>query len=114
MMRFGRSKSHFFPLSPGARDLMNAGMRYVRLFMLTRVPSSVIALSKLYDLNDPRLSQINVKGDLIVPRSDRIMTRSRARQSRSLSSFSPLTLRLLHSMSPCFAFLKGTIFCFFF
>ena len=44
---------------------------------------SVIALSKLYDLDDPRLAQIQVKGDLIVPESDRIMTRSRARQSKS-------------------------------
>jgi hypothetical protein len=45
---------------------------------------SVIALSKLYDLADPRLSQIQVKGDLIVNQntSGRIMTRSRARQSK--------------------------------
>jgi hypothetical protein len=45
---------------------------------------SVIALSKLYDLADPRLSQIQVKGDLIVNQNTtgRIMTRSRARQSK--------------------------------
>ena len=43
--------------------------------------SSVIALSKLYDLNDPRIAQTQVKGDLIVPASDRIVTRSRAKQS---------------------------------
>lgn len=43
--------------------------------------SSVAALSKLYELNDPRLASIQVKGDLIVPKSDRIMTRSRARQN---------------------------------
>lgn len=42
---------------------------------------SVAALSKLYELNDPRLANIQVKGDLIVPQSDRIMTRSRARQN---------------------------------
>lgn len=41
---------------------------------------SVIALTKLYDLHDPRLVEIQVKGDLIVTKSDRIMTRSRARQ----------------------------------
>jgi hypothetical protein len=45
---------------------------------------SVIALSNLYRLNDSRLSQIMVRGDLIVPKSDRIMTRSRARQSKIL------------------------------
>jgi hypothetical protein len=42
---------------------------------------SVLALSKIYDLDDPRLSQITVKGDLIVQHDDnRIMTRSRAKQ----------------------------------
>ena len=38
-------------------------------------------MSKLYDLNDPRIAQTQVKGDLIVPTSDRIVTRSRAKQS---------------------------------
>lgn len=42
---------------------------------------SVVALSKLYELNDPRMGEIQVKGDMIVPKSDRIMTRSRARQT---------------------------------
>lgn len=42
---------------------------------------SVVALSKLYDLNDPRVVSIEVKGDLVVPQSDRILTRSRARQN---------------------------------
>jgi importin-9 len=41
--------------------------------------ASVIALTKIYNLNDPRLAQIQVKGDLIVPKTDRIMTRSRAK-----------------------------------
>ena len=48
----------------------------------------MIALSKLYSLNDPRLAQTQVKGDLI-PNSateGRIMTRSRAKQSSSSSS----------------------------
>ena len=43
---------------------------------------SVIALSKLYSLNDARLAQIQVKGELIIPTSDRIMTRSRTKQSK--------------------------------
>lgn len=41
----------------------------------------MIALSKLFELNDPRISEIQVKGDMIIPASDRIMTRSRARQN---------------------------------
>ena len=35
----------------------------------------------MYDLNDPRLAEIQVKGDLIVPKDDRIVTRSRGRQN---------------------------------
>jgi ribosomal protein L12E/L44/L45/RPP1/RPP2 len=45
--------------------------------------SSVIALSKLYSLNDPRVAQTMVRGDMIIPTSDRILTRSRAKQSNA-------------------------------
>ncbi|KAK1033592.1 hypothetical protein LTS16_016150 [Friedmanniomyces endolithicus] len=44
------------------------------------IRQNVIALTKLYELHDPRLAAIRVQGDLIVPKTDRIMTRSRARQ----------------------------------
>lgn len=50
---------------------------------LTSQPS-VIALSKLYSLNDPRVAQTLVKGDLIIPKSDRIMTRSKTKLSTKL------------------------------
>lgn len=43
--------------------------------------SSIIALTRLWELNDPRLAAIQVKGELIMPESNRIMTRSRARQA---------------------------------
>ena len=39
-----------------------------------------MALSKLYELDDRRLAELQVQGDLIVPKSDRIVTRSRAKQ----------------------------------
>lgn len=45
------------------------------------IRQNVIALSKLYDLKDLRLVQIQVKGDLIPNTDGRIMTRSRARSS---------------------------------
>ncbi|KAJ3465979.1 hypothetical protein MRS44_006637 [Fusarium solani] len=46
------------------------------------IRQNVIALSKLYSLNDARLAQTNVKGDLIVNANDgRIKTRSRAKQN---------------------------------
>jgi hypothetical protein len=61
-------------------------MRFVKseskcvLSLLCADYHSVIALSKLYSLDDARLAQIQVKGDLMVPSDDgRIMTRSRAK-----------------------------------
>jgi importin-9 len=54
----------------------------------------VIALSKLYNLSDPRIAQIQVKGDLIVPESDRIMTRSRTRLSMEHLSVSRSSLKI--------------------
>ena len=57
---------------------------------LTDSRSSVIALSKLYSLNDLRVVQTMVKGDLIVPQSDRIVTRS---QSKKRTSHFPLAVR---------------------
>lgn len=53
---------------------------------------SVIALSKLFSLNDPRVAQIMVRGDMIMPTSDRILTRSRARQSKSSHRVDPVLL----------------------
>ncbi|KAI1447799.1 ARM repeat-containing protein [Annulohypoxylon stygium] len=44
------------------------------------IRQNVIALSKLYSLNDARVTQTLVRGDLIMPTSDRIMTRSRSKQ----------------------------------
>jgi hypothetical protein len=69
---------------------------------------SVIALSKLFTLNDPRVVQTMVKGDLIVPTSNRIMTRSQAKLSRfprntigtSLTSHSQTPINTLLSQPP--------------
>lgn len=56
---------------------------------------SVIALTKLYDLHDPRLAEINVKGDLIVPKTDRIMTRSRAKQQPDQYTYISAQLKIV-------------------
>jgi hypothetical protein len=69
-------------------------------WIITNTPancSSVIALSKLYALDEPVLGQIQVKGDLIVPESDVIMTRSRTRKSKN--TLSPLFELLLTDYS---------------
>ncbi|QSZ34585.1 hypothetical protein DSL72_006179 [Monilinia vaccinii-corymbosi] len=53
---------------------------------------SVIALSKIFSLNDPRVAQTMVKGDLIIPTSNRIMTRSKAKLSKDGYYVPPPTL----------------------
>jgi hypothetical protein len=52
------------------------------VFGLRADKHSVIALTKVYELNDPRVAQTMVKGELIVPTSSRIMTRSMTKSSR--------------------------------
>ncbi|KAI1432222.1 armadillo-type protein [Xylaria sp. CBS 124048] len=54
------------------------------------IRQNVIALSKLYSLNDARVAQTMVKGDLIITTSDRIMTRSRAKQSMAQPDLSSI------------------------
>ena len=56
---------------------------------------SVAALCKLYDLNDQRLFELQVKGDLIVPESDRIITRSRAKQTPDEYTMIPAQLKIV-------------------
>lgn len=60
------------------------------------IRQNVIALSKLYSLNDQRLAQIHVRGDMIIqPGNGRIMTRSRAKANPEQYSSIPATLKIL-------------------
>ncbi|KAL2018215.1 hypothetical protein VTK56DRAFT_1122 [Thermocarpiscus australiensis] len=59
------------------------------------IRQNVIALSKLYSLNDSRVAQTMVKGDLIVTNSDRIMTRSRAKLNPDQYTIIPAPLKIL-------------------
>jgi hypothetical protein len=45
------------------------------------IKQNIIALCKLYNLEDPRVAQVQVKGDLIIQETGRIKTRSQARQN---------------------------------
>ncbi|KAH7016824.1 armadillo-type protein [Ilyonectria destructans] len=57
---------------------------------------NVIALSKLYSLNDPRLAQTSVKGDLIVTADDGLIkTRSRAKQNPDQYTIIPASLKII-------------------
>ncbi|GAP92317.1 putative importin-beta domain-containing protein [Rosellinia necatrix] len=59
------------------------------------IRQNVIALSKLYSLNDPRVAQTMVRGDMIMPTSDRIVTRSRAKQNPDQYTIIPAPLKIL-------------------
>ncbi|KAK0715505.1 armadillo-type protein [Lasiosphaeris hirsuta] len=59
------------------------------------IRQNVIALSKLYSLNDARISQTQVRGDLIPTNSDRILTRSRAKQNPDQYTIIPASLKIL-------------------
>ncbi|PYI21113.1 importin beta-5 subunit [Aspergillus violaceofuscus CBS 115571] len=45
------------------------------------IKQNIIALATLYNLEDPRISQVQVKGDLIIQDTGRIRTRSQARKN---------------------------------
>jgi hypothetical protein len=59
------------------------------------IRQNVIALSKLYNLSDPRLGQIQVQGDLIIPESNRIMTRSQTRNNPDKYTMVPADVKIL-------------------
>jgi hypothetical protein len=59
------------------------------------IRQNVIALSKIYSLDDARVAQTMVKGDQIVGDSDRIMTRSRARLNPTKYTSVPASLKIL-------------------
>lgn len=59
------------------------------------IRQNVFALCQLYRLEDPRLSQIMVQGDLIVPKSNRIMTRSQAKQNPDQYTSVPVPVKIV-------------------
>ncbi|KAF2018739.1 ARM repeat-containing protein [Aaosphaeria arxii CBS 175.79] len=59
------------------------------------IRQNVIALSKLYDLKDARIAQIQVKGDQIPDSSNQIMTRSRARTNPTQYTVIAAPLKIL-------------------
>jgi importin-9 len=59
------------------------------------IRQNVLALSKLYNLGDPRIQQVGVKGDLIVQESGRIKTRSQAKANPDRWTTVPANLKIL-------------------
>lgn len=59
------------------------------------IRQNVIALSKIYQLDDPRVAQVQVKGDLIVQDTGRIKTRSQARNNPDQYTIIPAPLKII-------------------
>ncbi|KAJ8060212.1 hypothetical protein OCU04_010555 [Sclerotinia nivalis] len=59
------------------------------------IRQNVIALSKIFSLNDQRVAQTTVKGDLIIPTSNRIMTRSKAKLNPDQYTIIPASLKII-------------------
>ncbi|KAI5806722.1 armadillo-type protein [Peziza echinospora] len=72
-----------------------AGYREIR--------QNVIALSRLYALDDPRLRAIIVQGDLIVGKSNRIITRSQTKNNPPQYTQIPIPLKIIKLLIKEFA-----------
>ncbi|EAA32702.1 ARM repeat-containing protein [Neurospora crassa] len=59
------------------------------------IRQNIIALSKLYELNDARVNETLVKGDLIINNDTRIRTRSRAKQNPDQYTQIPAPLKIV-------------------
>jgi len=59
------------------------------------IKQNIFALAKLYQLEDPRLSQVQVKGDLIIQEIGRIKTRSQARANPDQYTTIPATVKIV-------------------
>lgn len=59
------------------------------------IKQNIFALARLYELNDPRLAGVPVKGDLIVENTGRIKTRSQARNNPDQYTTVPASLKII-------------------
>lgn len=59
------------------------------------IRQNVIALSKIYALGDPRVSQVQAKGDLIIQDTGRIKTRSQSRLNPDQYTIIPAPLKIV-------------------
>lgn len=80
----------------GLQPVMTKWLENMNLFVGWKdIRENVIALSKLYSLHDERLVHVIVKGDLVVPQSDRIMTRSKAKSNPDQYIMVPAPLKIV-------------------
>ncbi|KAL4923974.1 putative importin beta-5 subunit [Aspergillus undulatus] len=71
------------------------------------IKQNIIALTTLYNLEDPRLAQVQVKGDLIVQDTGRIKTRSQARNNPDRYTTVPAPLKIIKVLAEELAAASG-------
>ncbi|MCJ1299820.1 hypothetical protein MMC08_002614 [Hypocenomyce scalaris] len=59
------------------------------------IRQNILALANIYNLHDERLSRVQVQGDLIMPKDNRIRTRSRAKAVPDQYTIIPASLKLI-------------------
>lgn len=80
----------------GLQVVMNKWLENTSSFAgYDEIRQNTFALSKLYELHDERLGNINVKGDLIVQQSNMIMTRSKAKRHPDQYTIIPAPLKII-------------------
>ncbi|KAK4200374.1 putative importin beta subunit [Triangularia verruculosa] len=68
---------------------------------------NIIALSKVYALNDPRVAQVQVKGELIITETKRIRTRSQTKLQPDQFTIIPAPLKILKLLVDDLVFAAG-------
>ena len=59
------------------------------------IKQNIFALARLYELSDPRVAEVPVKGDLIIKHTGRIKTRSQARLDPDVYTTVPAPLKII-------------------
>lgn len=72
------------------------------------IKQNIIALAQLYNLDDPRLSQVQVRGDLIIQDTGRIKTRSQARTNPDQYTMVPAPLKIVKVLAEELAAASGS------
>ncbi|EEH18389.2 hypothetical protein PABG_00952 [Paracoccidioides brasiliensis Pb03] len=72
------------------------------------IRQNVVALAKIYQLDDPRVAQVQVKGDLIIQDTGRIKTRSQSRRDPDQYTIVPAPLKIIKVLAEELVSAAGT------
>ncbi|KGQ01538.1 hypothetical protein PAAG_11775 [Paracoccidioides lutzii Pb01] len=72
------------------------------------IRQNVVALAKIYQLDDPRVAQVQVKGELIIQDTGRIKTRSQSRRDPDQYTIVPAPLKIIKVLAEELVSAAGT------